>query len=40
MFLLELSDKVDADVDPVGFEIDEIQAAAIVGCVDLASEVD
>lgn len=40
VFLLELTDEVDADVDPVGFEIDEIQAAAIVGFVDLASEVD
>lgn len=40
VFLLELTDKVDADVDPVGFEIDEIEAAAIVSGVDLACEVD
>lgn len=40
MFFLQLSDEVDADVDPVGFEVDEIEAASIVGLVELSCEIN
>lgn len=40
MFLLQLSDKIDADVDPVGLKVDEIQASTIVGRVQFSSIVD
>jgi hypothetical protein len=40
VLLLELADEVDADVDPVGFEVDKVQATAIVLRVELPSKVD
>jgi len=40
VLLLELTDEVDADVDPVGFKVDKVQATAIVLCVELPSKVN
>lgn len=39
MLLLELSYKVNADVDAMGFKIDKVQSAAIILCVNLPSEI-
>jgi hypothetical protein len=39
MFLLELTDEVDADVDSVGFEVDEIEATTVVRGVQLSCKV-
>lgn len=40
VLLLELANKVDANVDPVGFEVDEVQPASIILSVDLPGEID
>lgn len=40
MFLLQLANKVDTDVDPVRFEIDEIKPAAIIGGIEFAREIN
>lgn len=40
MFLFELLDKINAEVYPSGFEIDKIQATAIVSRVQLPCEID
>lgn len=40
VFLLELPNKVDADVDPMGFEVEEVQSASIVFGADLPGEID
>jgi hypothetical protein len=39
MFLLQLTDEVDADVDSVGFEVDEIEATTVVSGVQLSRKV-
>lgn len=40
MFSLQFFDEVDAEVDARGFEVDEVESPAIVGRVDLPSEVN
>lgn len=40
MLLLQLSNEIDANVDAVGFEIEEVQATAIVFRIQLARKVD
>lgn len=40
MFLLQLFDELDAEIYSVGFEVDEIESAAVVGGVQLPGEVD
>lgn len=40
MFLFELSDEVNAQIDPVRFKVEEIESAAIIRSVELSSEVD
>ena len=40
MFLLQLFYKLDTQVYAVGFEVDEIQATAIIGGVEFSGEVD
>lgn len=40
MFLVQLSNKVNAKVDAMGFEVDKIQSAAIVRGVQLSRKID
>lgn len=40
MFLVQLSNKVNAKVDAMGFEVDKVQSAAIVRGVQLSREID
>lgn len=40
MFLLQLANKVDTDVDPMRFEIDEIKTTAIIGGIEFAREIN
>lgn len=40
MLLFELLDKVNAEIYPSGFEIDKVQATAIVSRVQLPCEID
>jgi hypothetical protein len=40
VFLFELSDEVDAQIDPVRFKVEEIESAAIIRSVELSSEID
>lgn len=30
MFLLKMSNEVDAQIDPVGFEVEEIESATVI----------
>lgn len=40
MFLLQLPDEVDAEIYPVGLEVDEVQAATITGGVQFPGKID
>jgi hypothetical protein len=40
VFVFELSDEVDAQIDPVRFKVEEIESAAIIRSVELSSEID
>lgn len=40
MLLLQLANEIDADVNPVGFEVEEVQATAIIFGIQLARKVD
>ena len=40
MFLLELSDEVDAQIDPVRFKVEEIESATVTRGFQLSSEID